>query len=255
MHNKKLKGGIAVLALSAVLVGGTFAWLGDTDVVKNIFSTTASEGAVSKVEIYEKKGNEQVGTKNTSNKIVQVQNQSNYNSLIRASFSKGFEDERLNGADREKLSYIELHFAKTVIKEEELQGTDTLESLTESGKTWVEGKDGNYYYLGNVAPRGFTTQLLDGVSLSDEAIVDPDPAYRNTKFNVTVNAENIQSTAAAITSEDKGGDEQAQEVNGFGLNGTDNKELVRLLTEVVKSAAESGTQIEGTTETTESERE
>ena len=103
MHNRKLKGSIAVLALSAVLVGGTFAWLGSTDSLVNKFTSKPSsipnENNNKGVDIYEvfdtTKANQSVaGT--AVNKDVQVKNTADFNSLIRVNFEKIFIDDKDN---------------------------------------------------------------------------------------------------------------------------------------------------------------
>ena len=84
MHNKKLKSGVVALALGAVLVGGTFAWLGSTDKVQNIFSTKGPDGFNNGVDIYEKFEQNSVAESGKAvEKVVQVKNEAGYNSLIR----------------------------------------------------------------------------------------------------------------------------------------------------------------------------
>ncbi len=61
---------------------------------------------------------------------------------------------------------------------------------------WVDGKDGYYYFMGDVEALKFTTALLDSVTLSDEAGND----YRGAKYEVLVEAESIQATNDAVAS-------------------------------------------------------
>ena len=74
MQNKKIKGSIALLAVVSVLVGGSYAWLGSTDNIINVFKTEPGKGSV---EIYEHFNSEEAlvmktGVDQAINKEVQI---------------------------------------------------------------------------------------------------------------------------------------------------------------------------------------
>lgn len=235
MHNKKLKGSIAVLALSAVLIGGTFAWLGSTDKVTNIFKTTQHNAeTMDGVDIYEKFTQESEAKPGTAvEKIVQVKNTAKYNSLIRVQMNAEFVENKIT-VDNSKIVLNEAN----IIEEKELvvengivtRGLNKWVKVTENAQTY-------YYYIGNVAPDGFTTKILDSVTL--DASVAGNPNYINQKFNVDIDAYSVQSTAEAVTSKDSGekdfGATGAQ--NGFGLNETNHQNLVAALQAVANGNA------------------
>ncbi len=67
-----------------------------------------------------------------------------------------------------------------------------------AGKWTYNKEDGWFYYIGVVAPQAQTAQLVDSVTLSDEA----GNAYSKVKYTLTVNAKGIQSVVAAVDSTD-----------------------------------------------------
>ena len=246
MHNKKLKGGIAVLALSAVLVGGTFAWLGSSDKVQNIFKTPSpkQEG----VDIYEKFEQESEAKPGTVvTKIVQVKNEAQYNSLIRVEMNKAF-------VPKEAQNNIELDNSKINLKKANVI-TENQITFNENGSVkdglnkWVEVTENDktyYYYIGNVAPDGFTTNILDSVTLDNSVAADPN--YLNQTFNVDINAYSIQSTAEAVTDTTDGKDKYGAtgDQKGFGLDASKHEKLVKALQAVARGTAGTAGQIEGT---------
>ncbi|QAS61922.1 hypothetical protein [Clostridium septicum] len=89
----------------------------------------------------------------------------------------------------------------------------------------MEGNNGYYYYLGNVAPNGYTTRLLDNVQLDPTAGNE----FKDVTFDVVVNAESIQS--------DNGAYADAWSDAGDAV--------LAELAKVVKLQAQSGSQLEG----------
>ena len=262
MHNKKLKGGIAVLALSAVLVGGTFAWLGSSDKVQNIFKTPSpkQEG----VDIYEKlEQNSEATPGKEVTKIVQVKNEAQYNSLIRVEMNKAFVPKEAQNNIELDNSKIKLNKANVITEQEMIDGDMTIEQLKNK---WVEveqsvEEDGQtvtktyYYYIGNVAPNGFTTNILDSVTLDNSVAADPN--YLNQTFNVDINAYSIQSTAEAVTDTTDGKDKYGAtgDQKGFGLNASQHANLVKALQAVARGTAGTVDQITGTVATPNSATE
>lgn len=266
MHNKKLKGGIAVLALSAVLVGGTFAWLGSTDSLVNKFTSAQPTPVEDGVEIWEvfdttNAGKAEAGT--AVNKDVQVQNTANYNSLIRVNFAKAFVDGtggvvnstlldanniELDVNKANVITLAQLNSAMASVKDSDKELPTTLQhKWVEVEQTIDEKTDTYYYYLGNVKPGGFTNPVLDSVTLS--ANVANNAMYMNRAYDVTVNAYSIQSTAEAVTDLGNGQEEFGAygDKDGFGLKGDTYSELARALEIVAKGAAETKDQLPGST--------
>lgn len=264
MHNKKLKGGIAVLALSAVLVGGTFAWLGSSDKVQNIFKTPSpkQEG----VDIYEKFEQESEATPGTAvTKIVQVKNEAQYNSLIRVEMNKAFVPKEAQNNIELDNSKINLNKANVITENQITFNEDG--SVKDGLNKWVEvnqsvtTEDGEtvtktyYYYIGNVAPNGFTDKILDSVTLDSSVAADPN--YLNQTFNVDINAYSIQSTAEAVTDTTDGKDKYGAtgDQKGFGLNASQHANLVKALQAVARGTAGTVDQITGTVATPNSATE
>lgn len=238
MHNKKLKGLIGSLAICTVIVGGTFAWLGANDTETNNFKIQASEkGEIDIVEEFDEKEAGNITTGVNVDKKVQVQNKSDYDSLIRVNIEKLFKDENgntLNNLDVEKIRLNYLNGA--IISESDIQLDDqgNVTNLNDVKGKWVLAEN-KYYYIGNVAPKGYTTQLLDSVSLDPS--IGSNPNYKGVAFDVIVNAESVQSTVEAITTN---GDTGTTNENGFGLDEVKHKNLVAALKAVVGQNSEEG---------------
>ena len=189
MQNKKIKGSIALLAVVSVLVGGSYAWLGSTDNIINVFKTEPGKGSV---EIYEHFNSEEAlvmktGVNQAINKEVQIRNNSNYDSLIRVKLTPKVTDS--SGNVIESLSeYVKYKYSNDISKI--------------AVGTWVE--DGQYYYyIGNIAPGYYTNKILENVWLDPSIALNKDyKEYKNIKFEVKVEAEAIPSTVEAITASD-----------------------------------------------------
>ena len=191
MQNKKIKGSIALLAVVSVLVGGSYAWLGSTDNIINVFKTEPGKGSV---EIYEHFNSEEAlvmktGENQAINKEVQIRNNSNYDSLIRVKLTPKVTDSlgnEINGLAK----YVKYKYSNDISKI--------------AVGTWV--KDGEYYYyIGNIAPGYYTDKILEKVWLDPSIALDDN--YKNLKdkkikFEVKVEAEAVPSTVEAITASD-----------------------------------------------------
>lgn len=222
MQNKKIKGSIVILVLASVLVGGTFAWLGSTDNVINIFNTESSKQ--SQVEIYEHFNSTEAmamrtGEKQAINKEVQVKNNSDYNSLIRVQLVPQVTDSFGDVLD-DLLQFVKYSYSDNV----SLDGTNT------SVRTWVYNDDGYYYYIGNIAPGYYTDKILEKVWL-DPSIAS-NQVYKNLsdkkiKFEVRIVAEAVPSTEEAITTNK----DTSNNIIGFGLGNTN---IVNALKDVIK---------------------
>ncbi|MEN8435324.1 BsaA family SipW-dependent biofilm matrix protein [Clostridium septicum] len=186
IRRKSINRTILAVGAAAVLVGGTLAWFTSTDTVTNKFKTGGNGTGQSKgVEIWENFASDKAlevlpGT--IIDKEVQAQNTATYNSLIRVKLTPTI----ISGSTTADVSNIRLIFSENVIK----RGKST-EGNT-NGK-WLEGAGGYYYYLGKVAPDGYTTMLLKDVQL-DPSVEDE---FKGVDFDVVVDAESIQSDNGA----------------------------------------------------------
>ncbi|MDU1313714.1 MAG: BsaA family SipW-dependent biofilm matrix protein [Clostridium septicum] len=195
IRRKSINRTILAVGAAAVLVGGTLAWFTSTDTVTNKFKAggNGTDTTTTGVEIWEKFDSEGAGKilpGKTINKDVQVQNTATYNSLIRVKLTP---DIKSGESTEEKLAKINLIFGDNVIKKDEsIEGNTNVE--------WLQGTDGYYYYLGNVAPNGYTTRLLDDVQLDPTAGNE----FKDVTFDVVVDAESIQSDNGAYADAWKG---------------------------------------------------
>lgn len=188
IRRKSINRTILAVGAAAVLVGGTLAWFTSTDTVTNKFKAggNGSDTTTTGVEIWENFQKAEAlkilpGT--TIDKEVQAQNTATYNSLIRVKLTPTITS---GESTEEKLAKINLIFGDNVIKKDE--------SIEENTNVeWLQGTDGYYYYLGNVAPNGYTTMLLKDVQLDKTAGNE----FKDVTFDVVVNAESIQSDNGA----------------------------------------------------------
>lgn len=180
MHNKKIKGSIAGLALAAVLVGGTFAWLTAEDSIDNAFSTGDNQAEVEIWEDFDDTNAGKVVPGVAVDKKVKVQNLSTVQSFIRAKLEVTVQ------SDQESITEddIILNYSDDVITKDKIN-----KPISEYSEKWVEGNDGWFYYIGKVDTEDFTkSDLLSSVTLSGEV-----GDVGTVKFNVNVTAENIQT--------------------------------------------------------------
>ena len=178
MNKKKIAALIVAGIMTVGVVGGTLAWFTSEDSVTNVFNTGAvNEDGGNGVEIWEDyTPATSVVPGETTTKLVQVQNTTNYDSFIRVKFDLSWDKD---GLLTEK---IELNFGDNII------GIDN---------TWIYDKsEGYYYYVGKVAGNKYTNPLLESVTLSSSAGNE----YKNAKYNVKVIAESIQADNNAIDS-------------------------------------------------------
>ena len=219
MKNKKLKFIVAGLAISSLVVGGTFAWLGANDSVKNVFLTETSQKSGVRVdEDFDNDNAEEMktGESQAVKKQVRVQNTSDYNSLIRAriELEMKFTDE--NGDVHDITDELSQYVNYTYSSHVSLDGTNT------SVGTWTYNQDGYFYYIGNIAPDYYTNNILEKVWLSPE--ISKNETYKSIKnidFQVNVIAEGVPSTIEGITSKGTEIDTETgkEYALGFGLEG------------------------------------
>lgn len=181
--------------LTIAAIGGSFAWFTAKDSLTNHFTTSNKSDGV-KVEenkewkdpdgdkVYENEEAKNITPGTEVNKDVWAKNTAAYDSFIRAKLIPKFT----------KLKFINLQDADNSLLELTYANTTTT-SLLEENK-WVDGGDGYFYYLGKVAPDGVTEKLLDSVRLSGNAGND----YKNSEFDVIVEAEGVQATNGAAAS-------------------------------------------------------
>ena len=181
MSKKKIAALIVAGIMTVGVVGGTLAWFTSEDSVKNVFETgkvnNPSNANGNGVEIWEKYDPAtSVVPGDTTDKLVQIQNTTDYDSFIRVKLTPSWDPEKV---DEEILStdYINLLFGDNDV------------NLGEGDGKWLKGDDEYYYYMGKVAGGKFTNALLSKVTLSTEAGNE----YRGVKFNVLVEAESIQA--------------------------------------------------------------
>ena len=194
MIKKKL-----VIVVSSILtiaaIGGSFAWFTAKDSLTNHFTTSNKSDGV-KVEenkewkdpdgdkVYENEEAKNITPGTEVNKDVWARNTSAYDSFIRAKLIPKFTNLKFMKLEDADNSLLELTYANTTT-------TDLLED-----NKWVDGGDGYFYYLGKVTPDGTTDKLLDAVTLSGNASND----YKNSEFDVIVQAEGVQATNGAAAS-------------------------------------------------------
>lgn len=180
MGKKKIIGLCLAVGLMVGGVGGSLAWFTDTDEVTNSFSTASGNDDEGKkgIKINEKWNPEEAknilpGT--TVNKDVQVQNNATYDQLIRVKFTIV---DKTSG-EKLDLSKIRLNFVEN-------KG-DNWSEKTSDGVTW--------YYYNKVVEAGVSTDyLLDSVKLLGTAGEE----YKNSAFDVVVDAEGVQATNGAV---------------------------------------------------------
>ena len=180
MKKKKIIGLCLAIGLMIGVVGGSLAWFTDTDEVTNSFSTASGNDDEGKkgIKINEKWNPEEAknilpGT--TVNKDVQVQNNATYDQLIRVKFTIV---DKTSG-EKLDLSKIRLNFVEN-------KG-DNWSEKTSDGVTW--------YYYNKVVEAGVSTDyLLDSVKLLGTAGEE----YKNSAFDVVVDAEGVQATNGAV---------------------------------------------------------
>ena len=182
MGKKKIIGLCLAVGLMVGVVGGSLAWVTDSDTVTNSFATQGNgQGQSNGIEIEEEFDKDLAGKVlpgTDVNKDVKVVNTASYDQLIRVKFEKKWTDGNSKGLDFEA---IELKY----------------KNLTESAETnkWIEGTDGYFYYNGVVRPNVATEYLLDSVKLSSKA----DRRYEGVGYDVIVYAEGIQAANGAVS--------------------------------------------------------
>lgn len=129
------------------------------------------------------------------NKDVQVSNTATYDQFIRVKFIPRFVElgKDSNGKEvrtpitERKTSDGTMHQLDTnkII----LNFTENLKKDGSNG-SWIEGKDGYYYYMGKVAPEKWTNTLLDSVTLDTAAGNE----YRGLGFDIDVEATSTQAS-------------------------------------------------------------
>ena len=250
MHRDKITSGAVALVLGALLIGGTFAWLGSSDNVANIFSTKGPNDFSQDVDIWEKFEQESTAEAGKPvEKIVQVKNDAGYNSLIRVTMEASFDETKLDETVLDN-SKIELNKAN-IISESDITFNEDGTIANGEGK-WVEiTEEGQtyYYYIGNVVAGGFTDKILDSVTLSGSVATDPN--YIGKGFEVNIEAYSVQSTAEAITDKTDGKEAfgASGDQLGFGLDESVHSNLVKALKAVVAKEATSCTTDYGTSAT------
>ena len=225
IRRKSINRTILAVGAAAVLVGGTLAWFTSTDKVTNSFKAGGNgsdHGETTGVEIWEvfdKTAAGKVLPGTIINKDVQVQNTATYNSLIRVKLTPKITS-AIDGSAEVKPTTDKIHliFGDNVIR---LGGST--EGNTD-GK-WLEWEDGYYYYLGKVAPNGYTARLLDNVQLLPNAGNE----FKGVDFDVVVDAESVQS--------DNGAYKDAWKIS--------NENLIAELEKVLEKTAGTASQIPG----------
>lgn len=193
--NKKVQ----ALAVSGVLtvgvIGGTLAWFTSQDKATNTFNTASNKdnSGIKIVEEFEKPTNMLPG--DSVNKDVQVSNTATYDQFIRVKFVPRFV-ELGKGSDGKE---VRTPITERKASDGTMHQLDTnkiilnfTENLKKDGSngSWIEGKDGYYYYMGKVAPEKWTNTLLDSVTLDSKAGND----YIGLGFDIDVEADSTQAS-------------------------------------------------------------
>lgn len=182
MNKKKIAALLVAGVMTVGVVGGTLAWFTSNDSVTNIFETgkvnNPDDANGNGVEIWEDyTPATSVIPGDTTTKLVQTQNTTDYDSFIRVKITPQWEKEKVTIDDKE----IQLFADKIIL--------NFGENLGDTYGKWLKGDDGYYYYMGKVAGGKFTNPLLESVTLKSDAGNE----YRGVKFDVLVEAESIQA--------------------------------------------------------------
>ncbi|MGY5266244.1 BsaA family SipW-dependent biofilm matrix protein [Paraclostridium bifermentans] len=185
--NKKVQALLVSGVLTVGVIGGTLAWFTSQDKLTNSFNTGSNNDKESKtgIKIIEEfKQPENMLPGDVVNKDVQVKNTTTYDQFVRVKFTPKFVDtsegrKEITEVNGQKLNTdnIILNFTKKL-------------SDSKSEGTWIDGKDGYYYYIGKVASEKWTNTLLDSVTLNSNAGNE----YRGLGFDVDVEADSIQAS-------------------------------------------------------------
>lgn len=195
--NKKVQALVVSGVLTVGVIGGTLAWFTSQDKATNTFNTASNNGENGKgikiVEEFEKPENMLPG--DNVNKDVQVSNTATYDQFIRVKFIPRFVELGKDSNGKEVRTPIterkasdgtmhQLDTTKIILKFTERLKTDG------SNGSWIEGKDGYYYYMGKVAPEKWTNTLLDSVTLDKNSGND----YIGLGFDIDVEADSTQAS-------------------------------------------------------------
>ena len=194
MNKKKLSTLLLAGVLAVGAVGGSFAWFTSNDIATNKFATPGGsdpgeEGdAGAGIEIWENFDKEtaaDVTPGGDVNKDVQFKSDVTYDQFLRVKITPQWT--HLLNAELPAEPVKSEHLTLTYIN---------LAADLEAAKNgqWILGPDNYYYYIGVVPANGYTTQLLDTVTLEGTA----DNSYKNGKFDVKVDVETIQATNGAV---------------------------------------------------------
>ena len=226
MKNKGFKITLTISTLGLILISSFF-------IKKKIFDTNIKvedislNNSVHAYEVFTPNSPMELAKEGASlNKDVQIKNTALTNTLVRVDFDYSFENKSL---DKNK---IHLN-TENVITIDDIKIVD--ESLHKDClEKWVEVDIDNkvyYYYLGNIAPDGFSTKLLDSINLVDLSYSDN--AYKQQKVDIVVNCFGTTSNEDGILSD------------SFLLNQNDHQKLIEALKIVSNSFPSLGKKIEG----------
>ncbi len=193
--NKKVQALVVSGVLTVGVIGGTLAWFTSQDKATNTFNTASNKdnSGIKIVEEFEKPTNMLPG--DNVNKDVQVSNTATYDQFIRVKFIPRFVELGKDSNGKEVRTPIterkasdgtmhQLDTNKIILKFTERLKTDG------SNGSWIEGKDGYYYYMGKVAPEKWTNTLLDSVTLDKNSGND----YIGLGFDIDVEADSTQAS-------------------------------------------------------------
>lgn len=195
--NKKVQALVVSGVLTVGVIGGTLAWFTSQDKATNTFNTASNSdnkgNGIRIEEEFDRPENMLPG--DNVNKDVQVSNTATYDQFIRVKFIPRFIElgKDSNGKEvrtpitQRKTSDGTMHQLDTnkII----LKFTENLKKDGSNG-SWIEGKDGYYYYMGKVAPKKWTNTLLDSVTLDTAAGNE----YRGLGFDIDVEATSTQAS-------------------------------------------------------------
>lgn len=206
MKRKKLVALLTSAVVAVLLVGGTLAYFSSTDQEENRFSTAGEyDDNGSDIDIKEYFDNKTVEPGSTNDKIVQVQNIDKYNQLIKVKFDVHFLDNNGDvlkdeeGKEAKEVNGVTLDELKTKLKLNLANLYNEAAGEGQVGKWYTDCNDltnntakldANYYYLSAVPGSGYTTKILDSVTLD----VNADNKYQGIKYEVKVVADGIQAS-------------------------------------------------------------
>lgn len=161
--SKKVKAVVGLLALT--LVVGSLAYFTNTMSIDNPFSTKEYGGET--VEKFTPENDWEPGGQVT--KEVQAKNTGDYDLWVRVKFDEKWERDSKIIAGTDLSSEDLTKFFPSSVDAGVKGGSSVYKHLVGVDSTWVDGKDGYFYYKSTLKPGEMTSTLMDSVTLCKDA--------------------------------------------------------------------------------------